>query len=1217
MRKALALAAIAGSLLALRRRKVGRRAGSRGGDHGGGHADAPLRLLTDNLVDYAIVLLDPEGRITSWNAGAERLLGYRADEVTGVHLSIFYGDEDRRSGHPTEALRSAAAWGCHEEEGWRVRKDGTRFWALVTLTAMHDRSGAQIGFGEVTRDLTERKAAEEELREGAERFRDLSASVEEIFWIMDPELQRILYLSPAYETVWGRPVAWAYENPDGWLDAVHPEDRSRVEEAFLRAATERYDTEYRILRPDGEVRWVHARGFPTRGGRGRVRRVIGIAQDVTERREREDRNRFLARASHVLASSLESEDILREVARLAVPAIADWCAVQVSEGEGLRLVEVAHRDPGKAALAREFRRRYPPDPQAPRGAYRVLLSGEPEVHPEVDQELLASRAPDQEFMRFVRELEIRSTVIVPMVARGRALGVITFIRSDPGRRFREEDVEFAADLAGRAALALDNARLHEMAQAERERSERVLESIDEAFFALDRQWRFIYLNRRAKAVFATLGEGTGELLGHNLWEAVPEAVGTDFERHYRAVMRERRATRFEAYYAPAGVWFEVNAYPVPDGLAVYFRDVTERKRGEAEREKLLERQRFLAEASSILASSLDYEATLDRVARLLVPALADYCLVDLLDEDGRLARVAVAHVDAGRERLIRAWRYPPTSSSESPALEVLRSGEPLLVPDVDDGWVRSIAQAPEHRQLMDALAPRSLVIVPLRTPDRTLGLLWLTRSTSGHRYAEEDVAFLEELARRATVAIENTRLHTTAIEARGEAERRAREEAALREAAGAVAASFTVEEVIQQIAGSAIVATNADAAFVERVDETGTESRIVAAAGELAPEMWGSVAYEGSLAQALVEHRAPVIIARLAESERPMPQKLVDLYPDWSAVAVPLLDSGEPVGALMILRSPGRWQFRPDEAQRALTFGDLAALAFRKVHLMEESERRREELERVSESRFRLMRGFSHDLKNPLGATDGLLELLEDGMVGEMPQKALDAVVRARRALRSALRLIDELLELARAEAGQIEIRAGAVDVREAAHDVAEEYRASAEAGGLDMELDLPESFPLVITDVARVRQVLGNLLSNAVKYTPPGGRLGVRVEAREAPWSPGSPWIAVDVSDTGPGIPGDQMSLLFQEFTRLESAGRKPGAGIGLAISLRVAQALGGDLTVRSDVGRGTTFTLWLPPTPKTDGGGLPEAATAPGQPAGEAVLPSERSLRRRPGES
>lgn len=242
-----------------------------------------------------------------------------------------------------------------------------------------------------------------------------------------------------------------------------------------------------------------------------------------------------------------------------------------------------------------------------------------------------------------------------------------------------------------------------------------------------------------------------------------------------------------------------------------------------------------------------------------------------------------------------------------------------------------------------------------------------------------------------------------------------------------------------------------------------------------------------------------------------------------------------------------------------------------------EAERRRDELQRVTESRNRLMRGFGHDVKNPLGAADGYLQLMEEGVVGDLSEKQEESVASARRSIGAAIDLIDQLLELARAEATEIELQTEPVDLRDLVRDAAGEYRARAKSQGLSLSTEIDDDVPVIDSDASRIHQIIGNLLTNAVKYTEHGS-VTVRVEPREGAGAPGpGRWVAIDVADTGPGIPEEQQRRLFREFSRLGEFG-KEGAGIGLAISRRLAHALGGELTVESTVGEGSTFTLWLP---------------------------------------
>jgi PAS domain S-box-containing protein len=265
-----------------------------------------------------------------------------------------------------------------------------------------------------------------------------------------------------------------------------------------------------------------------------------------------------------------------------------------------------------------------------------------------------------------------------------------------------------------------------------------------------------------------------------------------------------------------------------------------------------------------------------------------------------------------------------------------------------------------------------------------------------------------------------------------------------------------------------------------------------------------------------------------------------------------------------------------DVSERKRAEEERERLLDREQEARAEAEERREELERVTESRTRLMRGFSHDVKNPLGAADGYAQLLEDGILGELSEKQVESVERIRRSIQVSLHLIHELLELARAESGQIELEPVPTDVAELAREAAEDFRAQATASGLALEVRADEALSTE-TDPMRVRQILSNLLSNAVKYTPEG-RITVEAGLRtdEGGHRAGDR-IALRVADTGPGIPVEKRETIFQEFTRLDPEAQH-GAGVGLAISRRIARLLGGDITVESEVGRGSAFTLWLP---------------------------------------
>lgn len=418
-----------------------------------------------------------------------------------------------------------------------------------------------------------------------------------------------------------------------------------------------------------------------------------------------------------------------------------------------------------------------------------------------------------------------------------------------------------------------------------------------------------------------------------------------------------------------------------------------------------------------------------------------------------------------------------------------------------------------------------------------------------------------------------------------ELERRATEEAALRRAAHDLTEPITVQELLRRVAERATARDGADGAFVEQLNEQTGEVEVKSVAGRGTPGLATRLPYPGSLAAGALETGEPELISDLERDGRPTAQRILESCGNCSVLVIPLRAGGPVLGALVLLRAPDRPSFSPEEVERARTLGDIASLALRRVILLHESERQRTIAERLSdalraqmEGKSRLMRGVSHDVKNPLGAVLGYADLLLEGIYGDLTPQQLRSVERMRASVRSALALIEDLLELARAEEGQLGIEPVSVALGMLAQELAEEHRAEAKAKRHALVVDVPDDLPSVTTDPQRVRQIAGNLLSNAIKYTPAGGHIRVHAEVVDGRRA-GDPdrWVALRVIDNGAGIPSEKQELIFEEFSRLDPDAT-PGAGLGLAISQRIAHLLGGEITVASEVGEGSTFTLRLP---------------------------------------
>ena len=409
--------------------------------------------------------------------------------------------------------------------------------------------------------------------------------------------------------------------------------------------------------------------------------------------------------------------------------------------------------------------------------------------------------------------------------------------------------------------------------------------------------------------------------------------------------------------------------------------------------------------------------------------------------------------------------------------------------------------------------------------------------------------------------------------------RRAEEESALRQAAEALADAYTIDEVTQRIADSALAAVAAGrSAFVELIESApdGSMNVVVrAVAGYGAPPKGVVAPFAGSSAEAVATCGAPMLIEDLAS---PATSGIIAAMPNahGSAIVVPLGSDATTVGALFVM-SNDSGDFHSGDVVRAGIFGHLAALAYEKVRLLHESDERQRALERVIQSRSRLVRGFSHDVKNPIGAADGFADLLSMGVYGPLTADQQVSIDRMRRSIHTALGLIDDLHEMARAETGHLALTLSPLDVTALAFSLGEEYNAAAHGHGLSLSVEVEAASVIAETDGARVRQIMSNLLSNAIKYTEHGS-IVLRVRAQEPdPLRDEDGWVAMDVIDSGMGIPADKRNFIFEEFSRLDTGNTK-GAGLGLAISKLLAESLGGDISVVSEPGLGSTFTLRLP---------------------------------------
>lgn len=418
-----------------------------------------------------------DGTIVSWNASAERIYGYAAGEVKGKHISMLAPDDRRDElAEIFEALKQGKS--IPHLETVRRTKDGRFIDVALTISPTRDQAGHITGASTIARDITDRKRAEQErgllaaqIENERQRLNNVVANVPGVVWEAwgrpDQASQRIDFVSEYVEKMLGYGTDEWLSTPNFWLSIVHPDDTDRAaqEAAAIFASGKGGTSRFRWVAKDGRAVWVEAQSVVVCDDSETPIGMRGVTMDITERKRAEDAQRFLAEASGLLASSLDYETTLASVAKLAVPNLADWCVVHIIGDNGqLRQLAVVHTDPAKEEAARKLQERYPIDPEAGIGVPNVLRTGRAEFYPLVSQERLLRVARNEGVADVLRRLDLKSCMIVPLVARNRTLGTITLATAESNRYYDANDLALAEDLAHRIALAVDNARLYREAQ---------------------------------------------------------------------------------------------------------------------------------------------------------------------------------------------------------------------------------------------------------------------------------------------------------------------------------------------------------------------------------------------------------------------------------------------------------------------------------------------------------------------------------------------------------------------------------------------------------------------------------------------------------------------------------------------------------------------------------------------------------------------------------
>jgi PAS domain S-box-containing protein len=766
-------------------------------------------LLALDAAHAGTFRVDLRTRRLRWSPSLSRLYGLEPDEApeTFEEFGALVHPDDRE--RLTRAVRAAIDVGVPYAVDFRALwPDGTVHWLQGAGRRLDDDEGRPSVLVGVARDIDAERAARASSDEIHALVDAVYATAPVGLAFVDNDL-RYVRINTALARVngvgveehLGRRIRDVLSQPLGDLVEARvreARDTGRVVTTDDTAATAGFDDATHAAPRHFTVSY-----YPVTVAGGGVAGVGIVLSDMTARAEAAEasaraleRTQFLADVSAALDASLDYDATLSAVADLAVRRIADWCAIDmVDDDGGLRNVAVAHVDPEKVAMALELQQRYPPDLDAPTGAPNVALrTGESELYPELTPDLLERAGADAEQVALIRELGLSSAMVVPLRARGRVLGAFTLIATHDRPAYGPDDLVFAEQIAARAALAVDNARLYREAREQQRRAAadreelraqrdlyealmRAQSELGEAFAVLDGE-RIVFVNRATERLTGRTAEELYAL------ETVFALVAPEHHRVVGARLRDaglgiepREPAFVTEVVRPDGtrVPIEAAGRPLPaegdDRLVIIARDITERHHQEAERERLLRteqaarraseaahaRVRLLADASALLERSMSDEESLQDVAELLIAQLSDAAMIDVLGRDGRIRRLGAATRAHGGDRLLRTLaegsRLQP--ASDHPIPRALREQQATFLDDPAERHMRDVAPTDEELALFRDAAGRSLAVVPLVARGRSVGVVTVGWQKPGRRPTREEWSLIEALAQRIALAVDS------------------------------------------------------------------------------------------------------------------------------------------------------------------------------------------------------------------------------------------------------------------------------------------------------------------------------------------------------------------------------------------------------------------------------------------------------------------------------
>jgi signal transduction histidine kinase len=933
-------------------------------------------------------------------------------------------------------------------------------------------------------------------------------------------------------------------------------------------------------------------------------KVARLARELAEAREQQAATAEILRA--ISASPTNLERVFAVVAASAT-RLCDASDATIHQVDDAVLRQVAHHGPiavpGSLPMTRGVL------------AGRAVLDRQT-IHV---ADLQAETGEYPEGSKIARRLGLRTNLAIPLIRAGEAIGVV-IIRRTEVRPFTDKQIELAVTFADQATIAIENVRLFDEVQSRtRDLSESlqqqtatsdVLKVISSSPGELEPVFQAMleHAVRICEAKFGVLYRYDGKLFHPEALIGVPQALVEFHQKRgaFRAVpgtpLHQLWQTRNVVHTADDAGGPSVSAQlggarshlAVPmlkddalvGSIIIYRQEVRpftdkqielitnfaaqaviaiENTRLLNELRESLERQTATADILRVIAGTPeDSGRALDTIAETAC-RMFDAADVNFRRLEGNVLRFVCSAGPTG-VRLQEALPDAPLEPTD-PAVRCVLDNRQIAFED------RRPMLANERGEIAAALRDlpvRSEVFTPLSREGKAIGVMIVDRSEV-RPFQQDELELMRGFADQAVIAIENARLLNELRES-------LQQQTATADVLKVISRStFDLKSVLQTLVESAARLCEADMANVTRqIDGVFYRAESYGFSAEFMDRVRNIPVESGRgnvSGRALLEGRSVHIPDIHADPEYTFTEAQ-ELGGVRTGLGVPMMREGVPIGVLALARSEVR-PFTEKQIELVSTFADQAAIAIENARLFEEIQDKNRQLQLASENKSQFLSSMSHELRTPLNAIIGLTELMVANAARFGTEKAMEPLRRVNAAGTHLLSLINEVLDLSKIEAGKLELNSERVDLARLIDEVIGTAAQLADKNQNRLVVDAREKLGALTADSMRLKQILLNLLSNACKFTKEG-----EVVLRVRKVADGRGWIELAVVDSGIGMTAEQQAKLFQDFTQADSltARRYGGTGLGLAISRKLARMMGGDVTVTSEPGKGSVFTLRLP---------------------------------------